>query len=55
VHAPRQTLQQRGAAVLFLVSADRFETVVDEVGFSGDDYLSTPFLVSDLCERGNSW
>ena len=51
VHVERQTLQERGAAVLFLVSPERFETVVDEVGFSGDDYLSTPFRVSDLLAR----
>jgi DNA-binding response OmpR family regulator len=53
VHVPRQTLQQRGAAVLFLVASDRLASVVDEVGFSGDDYLRTPFLVSDLLARAH--
>jgi two-component system, OmpR family, response regulator len=51
VHIPRLKSAEREAAILFLATEERFASIIDEVGFSGEDYLLRPFRVSDLLAR----
>ncbi|SDK48187.1 DNA-binding response regulator, OmpR family, contains REC and winged-helix (wHTH) domain [Nocardioides sp. YR527] len=51
VHIPRLKSAEREAAILFLATEERFTGLLDEVGFSGEDYLLRPFRVSDLLAR----
>lgn len=51
VHIPRLKSAEREAAILFLATEERFAGLLDEVGFSGEDYLLRPFRVSDLLAR----
>lgn len=51
VHIPRIKSAEREAAILFVATEERFASVLDEVGFSGEDYLLRPFRVSDLLAR----
>lgn len=51
VHIPRLKSAERKAAILFLSPEEKFASILDEVGFSGEDYLLRPFRVSDLLAR----
>ena len=51
VHIPRLKIAEREAAILFLATEEKFESILDEVGFSGEDFLIRPFRVSDLLAR----
>lgn len=48
---PRRRLGNGRAPVLFLASGEFLETILPEVGSSGEDYLTKPFQIIDLLAR----
>ncbi|GAA1454970.1 response regulator transcription factor [Nocardiopsis tropica] len=48
---PRRRRGVGGTPVLFLATGDYLETILPEVGLSGEDYLAKPFQITDLLAR----
>ena len=52
VHILRVKSTEREAAILYLATEEGFASILDEIGFSGEDYLLRPFRVSDERREG---